>query len=75
MTLNGRSWTVVGVMAPGFDFPARAEQVNLWITPAMEGEKTAEDDTPMTEQRGVRFLKAIARLKPGVTPPNRRKPI
>src|SRR5262245_4727437 len=68
VTLNGRSWTVVGVMAPGFNFPARAEHVDLWVTPAMEGEKTAEDDTPMTEQRGVRFLKAIARLKPGVTP-------
>ncbi|HEV2665317.1 MAG TPA: ABC transporter permease, partial [Blastocatellia bacterium] len=67
VTLNGRSWTVVGVMAPGFNFPARAEQVDLWITTAMEGEKTTEDDTPMMEQRGVRFLKAIARLKPGVT--------
>src|SRR5262245_12510665 len=67
VTLDGRSWTVVGVMAEGFNFPISAEPVDLWITTAMEGEKTAEDDTPMTEQRGVRFLKAIARLKPGVT--------
>ncbi len=34
VTLNGRSWTVVGVMPPGFNFPVRSEQVDLWITPA-----------------------------------------
>ncbi|MCI0489538.1 MAG: ABC transporter permease [Blastocatellia bacterium] len=67
VTLNGRSWTIVGVMAPGFNFPVQAEQADLWVTPAMEGEKTADDDAPLTEQRGVRFLRAIARLKPGVT--------
>jgi putative ABC transport system permease protein len=68
VTLNGRSWTVVGVMAPGFNFPVSAEPIDLWVTPAMDGEKSAEDDTPITEQRGVRFWNAIARLKPGVTP-------
>jgi putative ABC transport system permease protein len=69
VTLNGKSWTVVGVMSPGFNFPISAEPVDLWITPAMDGEKTNEDshNPPMTEQRGVRFLSAIARLKPGVT--------
>jgi hypothetical protein len=38
VTLNGKSWTVVGVMSPGFNFPISAEPVDLWITPAMDGE-------------------------------------
>jgi putative ABC transport system permease protein len=56
LTLNGESFTVVGVAPPGFQFPERAE---MWVPLAF----TAEE----LNQRGSHFLWVIARLKPNVT--------
>jgi len=53
--LSGRSFTVVGVMPAGFDYPARAQ---LW-SPL----KTDADD----QRRDNRYLHVLARLKPTVT--------
>ena len=54
--LDGRQWTVVGIMPPGFNFPDRGQ---LWIPfstdPAQEKH----------ENRG--YAGAIGRMKPGVT--------
>jgi putative ABC transport system permease protein len=62
--LDTEPYTVIGVMPPGFIFPAGNPKVQLWTTLARDaGDGTA---SPMTEQRGARFLNAIARLKPGV---------
>jgi putative ABC transport system permease protein len=55
--LEGRDHTVIGVMPPGFDYPAGAE---LWAPLAF-----SEED--LTTQRGAHYLKVIARLAPGVT--------
>ncbi len=63
ITLDGRPYTVVGVMPPGFEFPIQNEPVELWTTVA--GDASGEE--PITNQRGAHFLQAIARLKPGVT--------
>ncbi len=53
IALNNRSHTVIGVMPPGFKFPAAAD---LWVpTPPVAGERTDHG------------WSAIARLKPGVT--------
>ncbi len=51
-------WTVVGVAAPGFDFPARSE---LW-TPLMWDESMVK-----AEARGAHWLEVYARLAPGVS--------
>jgi len=58
VVLDGTPCTVVGVMPASFDFPARAD---LWtpfgFTPAQKAETT----------RGRRYLRVLARMKPGVT--------
>jgi putative ABC transport system permease protein len=57
ITLNGESFTVVGVMPRGFFFPER--ETELWIPWAMEPEQASG--------RGDHYLRLIARLKPGTT--------
>ncbi|HZM90614.1 MAG TPA: ABC transporter permease [Blastocatellia bacterium] len=59
LTLDGRSFTVIGVMPPTFLFPSRAE---MWTPVGLR----AKD--PGWESRGNHpGLYAMARLKPGVT--------
>jgi putative ABC transport system permease protein len=59
ITLNGKSWTVIGVMPEGFQYPSRAE---MWVP---VGQRSAD---PGWEQRGNHpGLYGVARLKPGVT--------
>ena len=65
ITLNGRSYTVVGVMPPAFEFPIQNDPVELWTTIAVD--VSPSDKNPVTEQRGAHFLQVIGRLKPGVT--------
>jgi putative ABC transport system permease protein len=56
-TLNGESYTVVGVMPPGFQFPSRDDE--LWVPIAHSPQEAAN--------RGRHYLQVIARMKPGVT--------
>src|SRR5438067_2969632 len=61
ISLDGRSFTVVGVMPAGLQFPN--EDVQVW-TPM--GEFLSQN--PQVETgRGVHFLNAVARLAPGVS--------
>ncbi|HWM26908.1 MAG TPA: ABC transporter permease [Woeseiaceae bacterium] len=55
--LEGREYTVIGVMSPGFEYPAGAA---LWVPLAF-----SEED--LATQRGAHYLDVIARLAPGVT--------
>ena len=60
LTLNGESYTVIGVMPPFVQLPGfdnRNDQ--LWVPIAFPAEEAAE--------HGNHFLEVIARLKPGVT--------
>ena len=57
LTLNGESYTIVGVMPRDFFFPLRESE--LWIPWSMPPEQASG--------RGDHYLHAIARLKPGVT--------
>jgi len=57
VTLNGESFTIVGVMPAGFFFPER--EAELWIPWAME--------PGQAEGRGDHYFRLVARLKPGVT--------
>ncbi len=63
ITLEGKKFTVVGVMPPSFEFPIQNDPVDLWTTIA--GDASGQD--PVTAQRGAHFLAVIGRLKPGVT--------
>ena len=54
ITLNGESFTVVGVMPRGFFFPER--EIEMWIPWAMEPEQASG--------RGDHYLRLVARLKP-----------
>ena len=59
ITLNGRSYTVIGVMSPNYAFPARVE---MWVP---VGQLSGD---PNWQQRGNHpGLYAVARLKPGAT--------
>ena len=57
ITLDGKSFTVTGVMPRSFEFPG-AEAV-MWTTLELP---------PLANSRPFRFLRVIGRLKPGVTP-------
>jgi len=56
ITLDGAAYTVVGVMPPSFKYPPRTE---LW-TPLTAAAEAANN-------RDYRYLRIMARLKPGVT--------
>jgi putative ABC transport system permease protein len=57
VTLDGKSFTVLGVMPPDFSFPNSAE---LWIPLNF-------DISPGMKQRKAHFLRPIGKLKAGVT--------
>src|SRR5256885_7229076 len=61
ISLDGRSFTVIGVMPAGLQFPS--EDVQVW-TPM--GEFLSQNPQVETD-RGVHFLNAVARLAPGVS--------
>jgi putative ABC transport system permease protein len=57
LTLNGDSYTVVGVMPPHFQFPESDDE--LWVPLALTSQEAAN--------RGRHYLQVVARMKPGVT--------
>src|SRR5581483_7386469 len=59
LSLNGRPFTIIGVLPPGFEFPLAPKQVELVTTIAGEGGNL--------DQRGAQVLKAVGRLRQGVT--------
>jgi putative ABC transport system permease protein len=63
ITLDGKSYNVIGVMPQGFRYPIQNDPVDLWITIAID----AAGKSPVTAQRGAHFLRLVGRLKPGVT--------
>ncbi|MDE3179235.1 MAG: ABC transporter permease, partial [Acidobacteriota bacterium] len=63
IVLDGKSYTIRGVMQAGFQFPISAEAAELWTAIAPD----AEGKSPITADRGADVLSVIARLKPGVT--------
>jgi len=60
VTLNGESYTVIGVMPRGMHLPGYGNwNDELWVPVAFTNEETT--------QRGSHFLDVIARIKPGIT--------
>jgi predicted permease len=64
LTLDGKSFSVVGVMPAGFQFPVERTPMDFWTTIALD----TRGSMPMTSQRGVAYLDVIGRLKAGLTP-------
>jgi len=64
ITLDNQSYTVIGVMSPGFQFPhvsfPWAEPADVWVP-------LSEYDLNHTGRNGGYRLNVLARLKPGVT--------
>jgi len=67
ITIDGTAHTVVGVAARGFSFPIDGPRVQVYVTLARDAVNPGGQ--PVTEQRGARMLRSIARLKRGVTLP------
>ena len=63
MVLDGKNYTIVGVMPGAFQFPVQNDPVELWTTVALD----REGKEPITEERGAHYMQVIARLKPGVS--------
>ncbi|HEX7049888.1 MAG TPA: ABC transporter permease [Longimicrobiales bacterium] len=59
LSLDGESFTVIGVMPPSFDFPS--PETEIWVPLSLIG----EDDIPHV--RGLRWIAALGRLAPGAT--------
>jgi putative ABC transport system permease protein len=57
--LNGKPFTVIGVLPPGFEFPLAPKQTELITTIAAEGGNL--------DQRGAQILRAIGRLRTDAT--------
>jgi predicted permease len=64
--LDGRPYTVIGVLPQGFQYPIQTDPIDMYVPPA-EDAASPDGTTPYTQQRGSHGLLGIARLKPGVT--------
>ncbi|MEO6727256.1 MAG: ABC transporter permease, partial [Blastocatellia bacterium] len=67
VVLNGKPSSIVGVMPSGFQFPIESDPIQVWLTSAIDGEKTNPKEPANDEQRGSHFINAVGRLKPGAT--------
>ena len=59
LSLNGRAFTVIGILPAAFEFPLASKQIELLTTIAGEGQNL--------DERGARVLRALGRLKEGVS--------
>ena len=63
VNLDGKSYTVVGIASPGFQYPDKTE---AWLPP-LQLAPEMNDRVGPTERRGMGYLSAVALLKRGVT--------
>ncbi len=59
LTLNGKPFTIIGVLPPEFEYPLAPKQTELITTIAGEGGNL--------DERGAQVLRAVGRLRQGVT--------
>lgn len=58
LTLNGKQFTIIGILPPGFEFPLGGKGMKLLTTIAGEGGNL--------DERGAQVLRVMGRLNPGV---------
>ena len=69
IAVNGKDFTVVGVMPPGFQFPGETGTVlNIFTAPAAQVWVPLALTPQQWNERSAHYLEVIGRLKPGVTP-------
>src|SRR5882724_10692209 len=61
LSINGKSYTVIGVMPAGFSFPV--DGYELWVTNTTEVGRLTANQT----SRGATYIFGLGRLKPGIT--------
>ncbi len=62
LTLDGNSYTVIGIMPAGFAFPKFPKAADVWVALSRD-----PDPTQFRKYaRGAAFLNVLARLKPGI---------
>ncbi len=66
VNLDGRKYSVIGVMPPDFQFPIQNDRIEFYVTIA-EDALSVDGTKPMTQERGSHSLEGVARLRPGVT--------
>ena len=66
IALDGRSYTIIGVMPAGFAFPVDSDPPQVWTTLSATATSESGEKT-MPDERGAHFLAGLARLKPGVS--------
>jgi len=62
ITIDGKPFTVVGVMPATFEFPFDTDRMQAWL-PMRSVKFTAT----LADQRGASFLRGLGRLRPGAT--------
>ncbi len=67
ITLNGQSFTVVGIAPPGFQGVNTLGGPDLWVPLAMHGQILSGFVAENFEDRRALLFNAVGRLKPGVT--------
>jgi putative ABC transport system permease protein len=65
INLDREPYLVVGVAPAGFNFPVGGEQVQVWMTLAIDGGFGTVQ--PVTQQRGARMLSVMGRLRDGLS--------
>jgi predicted permease len=63
ITLDGQTYTVIGVAPSGFQYPNRTE---IWVPP-FQSVPTLSPQMDIERARGFGFLSAVGLLKPGVS--------
>src|ERR1700683_493233 len=67
IVLDGLNYTVVGVLPASFKFPFESEEPALWTTFSSDATPDPQGAPVLAAQRGAHYVRAIARVKSGVT--------
>jgi putative ABC transport system permease protein len=65
VTLSDNTYTIVGVMPANFSFPVQAQPTEVWVSTALDAEKTGQGAIMVA--RGYRGWRVVGRLKNGAT--------
>jgi putative ABC transport system permease protein len=65
LTLDRQSFTIIGVMPAGFQYPIETEPTDIYVTTAVDNVPLG-GRPPTTEQRDNRLLRCVGRLRPNI---------
>ncbi len=66
LTLDRQSFTIIGVMPAGFQYPIQTEPTDIYVTTAVDTVPLG-GRPPTTEQRDNRLLRCVGRLRPNIS--------